>query len=336
MPTFQYRSLSRSLVSLLALFPAMVVAQENDSDLQALRIQGEYAGTVTSPEGELKVGVQVIALGENEFRAVATIGGLPGDGWEDGQREAVEGTLREGEVIFEGKNATGTLRDGAIELVDREGSSIGTLKRVERKSESLGAKPPQGAVVLFSGESADAFVAPRGGKAKLENGLLVAGANSKQRFGDHRLHLEFRTPFQPKARGQKRGNSGCYLQGRYEVQILDSYGLEGKNNECGGIYGIKDPDINMCFPPMAWQTYDIDFTAARFDENGEKVANARITVRHNGVVIHDDVELPRTTTAAPLKENAEDGFLHLQDHGNPVRYRNIWIVEKKKEKSENR
>jgi hypothetical protein len=133
----------------------------------------------------------------------------------------------------------------------------------------------------------------------------------------------------PYARGQGRANSGCYLQGRYEVQILDSFGLEGKNNECGGIYTIKDPDVNMCFPPLAWQTYDIDYTAAKYDESGKKTAHARMTVKHNGVLIHENVELTKATTAAPVKEGPEPGPIYIQDHGNPIRFRNIWVAEKK-------
>ena len=111
------------------------------------------------------------------------------------------------------------------------------------------------------------------------------------------------------------------------MQILDSFGLEGKNNECGGIYMIAEPKVNMCFPPLVWQTYDIDYTPAQF-EGGKKVKNARITVRHNGVLIHDNVELTHATTAAPLGEGPEPGPVYLQDHGTPVRYRNVWVVEK--------
>jgi hypothetical protein len=140
--------------------------------------------------------------------------------------------------------------------------------------------------------------------------------------------MEFQLSFMPKAQGQGRSNSGVYMQGRHEVQILDSFGLEGKNNECGGIYEVKDTDINMCFPPLSWQTYDIDFTPARFDADGKKTANARITVRHNGVLIHDDAEVPKATRAAPVPEGPEPGPIYIQDHGNPVLLRNIWLVEK--------
>ncbi len=109
--------------------------------------------------------------------------------------------------------------------------------------------------------------------------------------------------------------------------MLDSFGLSGENNECGGIYGIRAPSTNLCYPPFAWQTYDIDFTAAQFDD-AKKLKNATITVKHNGVVIHQDVDLPKATTAAPMAEGPQPGPIYLQDHGNPVRYRNIWVVEK--------
>ena len=117
------------------------------------------------------------------------------------------------------------------------------------------------------------------------------------------------------------------MQGRYETQVLDSFGLKGKMNEAGGIYSIKDPDLNMCFPPLTWQTYDVDFIAAKY-EDGKLVAHPRMTVKLNGVVVQRDIELPKSTTAAPVKPGPEPGFLYLQDHGNPVRYRNVWVVEK--------
>jgi hypothetical protein len=132
--------------------------------------------------------------------------------------------------------------------------------------------------------------------AKLVDGKYLGATNcyTKDKFGDHSLHIEFRTPFMPEARGQARGNSGVYIQGRYELQVLDSFGLEGKNNECGGIYTIAEPIVNMCLPPLVWQTYDIDFTAAEYDGD-KKTKNARVTVKHNGVLIYDDLELPTGT-----------------------------------------
>ncbi|MEI8019113.1 MAG: DUF1080 domain-containing protein, partial [Schlesneria sp.] len=164
---------------------------------------------------------------------------------------------------------------------------------------------------------------------KLDGDMLVQGVTSKQKFQSYSMHLEFMLSYMPNERGQGRANSGCYAQGRYEVQILDSFGLTGENNECGGIYSIKKPDVNMCFPPLTWQTYDIDFTAAKYDASRKKTADARITVKHNGVVIHDNVALPKATTAAPVAEGPEPGPIYLQDHGNPIRFRNIWVEEKK-------
>ena len=289
--------------------------------------QGEYVGELIGDKDEdhEKFGMQVIALGGGKFRLVAYEGGLPGAGWsgDKDDRSATDGVLKDGAVIFKDEHGVGTLKGGVLKAVSADGKNLGEFKKVERKSPTLGAKSPKGAVVLFDGKTADKF---KGGRMT-EDGLLMEGATSKQKFGDFKLHIEFRLPYKPAARGQGRGNSGAYMQGRYEVQVLDSFGLEGKHNECGGIYSIKDPDVNMCLPPLSWQTYDVDFTAAKFDASGKKVKDAHMTVRHNGVVIHKDVKLPKRTTAAPVREGKDPGPLYLQSHGNPVRFRNIWIVE---------
>ena len=286
-------------------------------------IQGEYSGE--NSEGD-KVGLNIIALGDGKFQGVGFTGGLPGNGWDEGEKLAfiIKG---DGEkMVFTDPDTNEyevKIKNGKL-MAWLEGNKFAELKKVIRKSPTLGAKPPKGAVVLFDGTTVDKFK-----NAKLsEDKLLIPRADSIQRFGSHKLHIEFFLPFKPKARGQGRGNSGCYLQGRYEVQVLDSFGLEGRNNECGGIYSIKAPDLNMCYPPLSWQTYDIEFTAAKF-KDGKKMEDARMTVLHNGVKIHDNVKLPKRTTASPLPEGPEPGYLHLQDHGNPVRYRNIWVVEKK-------
>ena len=292
------------------------------------KVQGEYAGK--DQFGDEGFGVQVIALGDGKFRAVIHKGGLPGAGWDKSDKVQLDGQAIKTGAFFEGTvqgegeySIIVSINDGSLTLEAGPAPSI-DLKKIFRKSPTLGAKPPKGAVVLFDGTSADEF---KPGKMS-EDKLLMQGANSVKRFQSHKLHVEFRTPFQPKARGQGRGNSGCYLQARYEVQMLDSFGLTGHHNECGGIYTIKPPDVNMALPPLSWQTYDIEFTAAKF-KDGKKVANARITVLHNGVKIHDNVELPNRTRASPLPEGPEPGFLHLQNHGNPVRYRNIWVVPAK-------
>jgi hypothetical protein len=230
-------------------------------------------------------------------------------------------------VLIVGEGASALIRNGQMEIRDANGKPVGTAQRVERNSPTLGLAPPPNATILFDGTSVEQWENAR----LTEDGLLQEGTTSKLKLQSHKLHIEFRLPYQPLDRGQARGNSGIYLQGRYEVQMLDSFGLEGKDNECGGIYSIKAPAVNMCFPPLSWQTYDIDFTAARYDDQGQVVENPRITVRHNGVLIHENVELPRSTTAAPLAPGPEPGPVYLQDHGCPVRYRNIWVIPDPKE-----
>jgi hypothetical protein len=298
---------------------AFVSQESADADFA---YQGEYSGEINVDQDKLKYGVQVIALGDGKFRAVGYLGGLPGDGWNKEGRVETEGSKIDQTVTFKSEQAQGVLTGGVIEIQSLDGESLGKLKKVDRQSKSLGKQPPAGAVVLFDGTSAANFKEGR----MTDEGLLMQGATSQQKFHDFELHLEFMLSYMPYGRKQDRSNSGCYMQGRHEVQILDSFGLSGEDNECGGIYTVRKPDVNMCYPPLSWQTYDVTFHAAKFD-NDKKTSHARMSVLHNGVPVHVDVEIPYATRAAPLEEGPAAGPIFLQDHNCPVRYRNIWLLE---------
>ena len=308
-------------------------------------IQGEYAD-----EGK---GVQVIALGGGAFQAVVYEGGLPGAGWDGESRSLLVGSLNDRGVRFlaaegdrrylaqepdafsatrefppAGHNkayrggipATGDFFALAIPGGDRT-----RLPKVVRESPTLGAEAPEGALVLFDSSGTDAWA---GGRLDTETGLLNTDGNdirTKESFQNYTMHVEFMLPYRPDARGQGRGNSGFYQVDHYEVQILDSFGLEGLNNECGGVYTKADPLVNMCLPPLTWQTYDVTFHNAVV-ENGEKVKNATMTLKHNGVVIHDGLEIDGKTGGARSAPEGTPGPIKLQGHGNPLQFRNIWIV----------
>ncbi|MCC6409423.1 MAG: ThuA domain-containing protein [Planctomycetes bacterium] len=195
------------------------------------------------------------------------------------------------------------------------------------------AHAPKRATVLFDGKDLGAFATRDGAAAtwKLADGYAEVNGGgdvvSKATFGDALFHVEFRSPdMGAQAKGQERGNSGVYLQGRYELQVLDSFGLKPELGDCGAIYGKKVPDVNACKPAGEWQSYDIRFTAPRFDASGAKTANARVSVWQNGIPIHRDVEIDGPTGGAIGQAEAATGPLLLQDHGNPVRYRNVWVL----------
>ena len=315
------------LLAVLPLFLASALAEDTFLTVEDAgpdyALQGEYAGEIKVDGASVQLGMQVIALGDHKFDAVSYPGGLPGAGWTGEAKFKAHGETKDDETrIVDDEHGHAILHDGKAVLYSKDGSELGTLKKVERRSPTLGAKAPEGAIVLFDGTSADHF---NGGKLTMKD-LLAADCETKEKFSDHKLHIEFRTPFKPAARGQARGNSGVYIQGRYECQVLDSFGLEGENNECGGIYSIAKPNVNACFPPLTWQTYDIDFTAARY-EDGKKIKNARVTIRQNGISIHDDLELTHGTPGKNPEADSPD-VIYLQGHGNPVVYRSIWVVKK--------
>jgi hypothetical protein len=287
--------------------------------------QGEYVGEVKEGDDTHKFGIQVVARGEGKFDLKIHKGGLPGDGWDGKATKSAKAERKDGKVeIFD--EPGGTIENGTI--TSRRKNAPITFKKVERKSKTLGEKPPEGAIVLFGKEGDEANW--NGGKlVELSDGkFLNVGVTSKQAFGVFKAHFEFRLPWMPNSRGQGRANSGVYLQNRYECQVLDSFGLSGENNECGGIYTQFKPIMNMCYPPMRWQTYDMEFTPATFSGEGKKINNARATIYHNGVKIHDDIAFPKECPGGQM-ETDKPGPFQLQNHGDPVVYRNIWVLEKK-------
>jgi hypothetical protein len=193
-------------------------------------------------------------------------------------------------------------------------------------------KPPADAIVLFDGKDLSRWTG-RGGKAswRIEDGAMAAGGGdieTRQGFGDCQLHVEWAAPDEVKGDSQGRGNSGVFLMGRYEVQILDSFDNPTyADGQAAALYGQWPPMVNACRAPGEWQTYDIVFRAPRFDGD-ELVSPGYVTVLHNGIVVHDHRAIVGATahkSVAKYQPHAAEGPIKLQDHGNPVRFRNIWI-----------
>lgn len=192
---------------------------------------------------------------------------------------------------------------------------------------------PSDAIVLFDGKQLDAWTS-NGEDAKwaIEEGALVVNGTgaiqTRQEFGDIQLHLEWASPLEVQGESQGRGNSGVFFMNRYEIQILDSYrNRTYADGQAAAMYGQRPPDVNATLPPGEWNVYDVVFRAPRFAE-GELVTPARVTLFHNGVLVHDAQEFVGATTHRELAKyapHAETGPIQLQDHGNPVRFRNIWV-----------
>jgi hypothetical protein len=254
-----------------------------------------------------KTALQANQLKDGTFLVATYQKGLPGAGW--------DGSAIDSRVLDSA--ALRTLLEG--------------YTKTERTSPTLGKPAPADAILVFPAD-----VSP------VENGLLQAGGSTTKELGSFHMHLEFMLPFKPgrNPSSQDRGNSGIYIFNNYEVQVIDSFALDSneENNAipleslntqwCGAIYKQKIPDICMAYPPLRWQTYDFDFHAPEF-EGGKKVKNARITLLHNGVKIHDNVELPTGTGSGAKKPQLAKGLVYFQGHGNPIVYRNIWATELK-------
>ncbi len=300
---------------------------------------GEYVGTFTPADGKpVAAEAKVVPDGGGKYRIVLIT--PPVTAGPAKTRLQLAGAVEGEKLPFAGK--VGKVEwSGAIagKRLTASGSGEGggkfELKFTVRKSPTQGAEPPAGAVVLLpitdEAPPLDQWTNKRwkalpGGVMQVSRG----GNNSVRKFGDVKLHIEFMVPCEPTKRGQGRGNSGVYLMGRYEVQVLDSFGLKSRGGDCGAIYGVAAPKVNACLPPLRWQTYDVTFRAPRIDKDKKLIEPGRMTVLHNGIEIHKDVKL-KGTTRAGAKGIVQTGPLHLQDHGHPVRYRNIWMVELKDE-----
>ncbi|MFO0803178.1 MAG: DUF1080 domain-containing protein [Gemmataceae bacterium] len=326
------------------------------------KLQGEYTGTV----GDKRIGVQVVARGEKSFHALVLDGGLPGDGWDGGRYGLLEsGPLANGRIEFRSPSEVGmkaTLDDTGLTL--ERGDRKVALKRVERRSETLGRQPPRGAIVLFGGEkpNVDAFEERKdieGMTAPMMlDGHMLAGAVTKRKFRDYTLHVEFMTGWEPQNIPWRRADAGIYMLSRYEVAIGDSFGFDfdlsgatspnrpkliedgGKASKFPAAKGKGDPRVcgsvftypckvpNPCLPPLTWQTLDIEFTAPRFDDAGKKKSNAVISVKLNGHPTVDKLEVKGPTPHGFKGPETADGPIWFEAFGRRVLYRNIWVLER--------
>ena len=320
-----------------------------------VKFQGEYIGKL---EDGGKLGCQVVSLGDGVFQAVLYSGGLPGAGWDGKNRSIMDGKLKGDSATFsaasgERKHVAATRgmekqpSSTRVSLVTEfppsghkpcEARIVGdkmtgvadgtpfTLSRTIRNSPTLGQKPPSGAIVLFDGTDMKEW---SGGSINEKFGTLMPQPRdlmSRRNFNNYTIHLEFMLPYQPAYRSQDRGNSGFYQVHDYEIQVLDSFGMDGAHNECGGIYSHKGSDVNMCLPPLVWQTFDVEFTNSVV-KDGKKVKDAVISVRHNGVLIHDGFAIPgKSKHGVRRSPEGTPGPIKLQNHREPLQYRNIWIV----------
>ncbi len=303
---------------------AQLVALEPQDAGPDFAVQGEYAGKFTGPDTVVagRLGAQVVAQGDGNFRVIFFPGGLPGDGWNGKERfayAAKSDSGRPGNMQVTGDAYQARLVGDTLTAGNGRGWPY-VLTRQNRSSPTLGLPPPPHATVLFDGSSlaewdnaevdARRFFAP-----------LAPVAMTRRKFSNFSLHLEFRLPFIPFAMGQTRANSGLkFLIAKFlfaEIQILDSFGNEPREDECGGIEVQYPPDVVASFPPLAWQTYDIHLITP-VSADSEAVGKGYMTVWHNGILIHPGRELGSMVSAVNIA---------LQKNGDPVYFRNMWILD---------
>ncbi|MDR1789560.1 MAG: DUF1080 domain-containing protein [Opitutaceae bacterium] len=243
------------------------------------------------------------------------------------------GAAASNEVVlqFIGPGVEATLRDGALTLV--ENGARETLTRAAVGKVFFENRPANATVLLDPATGLKHFTSSgKPPRWKLLPGGIVqsvpkAGSlHTTGKYADSLLYVEFRVANNPEALGQHRGNSGVFPQPAYEIQILDSFGLDARDNDCGGLYHVAAPAVNMSAPPLEWQSYLIHYTAPRFDASGQKTANARVTVWQNGVKIQDALEIPRNTSNPKGPEPKTPTPIALQQHTSVLQFRNIWVI----------
>lgn len=307
---------------------------------------GDYTGTYAASDTSVEAGGpvpvlaegKIVAQGNRHYRVVlstapTTTQGRPWqielEGHIDGERLVIAGAAG-------GHDWEGEIANKALRINKRSYGGRFEMKQVMKKSPTEGLQPPARAIVLLAyepGRKPALNEWQEAGWITTEDGILHKNTGdgprgelrTKREFRNVHLHVEFRIPYEPDKREQGRGNSGVIFADRYEVQVLDSFGLVAGAGDCAAIYGVAPPRVNAAFPPLSWQTYDITFYAAKLD--GTKLVRApRFTVVWNGVKVHENQTTP-TPTGDPDRPNAETGPIRLQDHGNLVYFRNIWAEE---------
>jgi hypothetical protein len=300
------------------------------TSLWAGPFMGEYEGTFhADSKVTLKAVGKVVDEGDRHRLVLYTTAETPID---QGAYIEISGQVEGSELALSGLSGgygwKGQIKDGTLTVESGYGQFF-EMKKIESRSPNAGLKPPENAVLLLAyepGKAPDMSNWTNAAWVALPDGSMQItpkrGANrTKQQFGDiKQLHIEFWLPLEPKERGQGRANSGVYLADRYEVQVLDSFGLLNTSGDCGGIYNVARPRVNASLPPEVWQTYDITFRAPRIDASGKVTELPRLTVIFNGVKIHDNLEIP-------MARHRAKGPLQLQDHGHKIQFRNIWVVE---------
>lgn len=304
---------------------------------------GEYEGTFTPDKVKtLKATAKVVAEGPDYYRL--TLKAEPAQPGQLGADLEIHGVLQGRNVSLFGRSGG---RDWSGQISGDRMVGTGNyyelgfeLKKITRKSPTEGLKPPQDAIVLLPyepGKAPDMSLWRNKEWKALEDGSMEitpgkGSTDTLRNFKDVKLHIEFWLPLQPNHFGQERANSGVFFNGTYEVQVLDSFGFFQSMGDCGSIYDVSRPLVDAILPPETWQTYDITFHAPRLKANGEVEKLPRITVELNGQLIQKDVEIPGPTGRDPKDPKSKQvvtGPIGMQDHGHPVRYRNIWLTELK-------